>query len=101
MNNARRKTINALYKELNDIGSRYATLKDEAETLHAAIEAVRDEEQEAFDGMPEGLQASDRGQASEQAISNLDSALDTLAELSEADIDFEQALSNLDDAQAN
>ncbi|KIP99276.1 hypothetical protein RU07_21835 [Agrobacterium tumefaciens] len=74
MNNARRKTIESL---LNQISS----LKEE-------IEAVTSNEQDAFDSMPESLQQSDRGQASESAIGSLENASnqldDVMGELSEA-----------------
>ena len=40
----------------------------------AIIEEVLDEEQEAYDNMPEGLQASERGEAMQEAITNLEDA---------------------------
>lgn len=49
-----------------------------AESLRATIaeiESVRDAEQEAFDNLPEGLQQSEKGQASEQAVTDLESAV--------------------------
>lgn len=67
MNAQRRKEIQAVLNELADLRSR-------VDTLH-------DEEQEAFDNMPEGLQASDRGQASEAAVSALDDALSAFDEI--------------------
>lgn len=74
MNNARRKTIESL---LNQISS-----------LREEIEAVTSDEQDAFDSMPESLQQSERGQASESAISSLENAGnqldDVMGELSEA-----------------
>lgn len=60
---------------------------EEARTL---IEIVRDEEQDAFDNMPEGLQTGERGEKMESAISrmedvlnDLESAVDGLNEASE------------------
>lgn len=67
MNAQRRKEIQAVLNELADLRSR-------VDTLH-------NEEQEAFDNMPEGLQASDRGQASEAAASALDDALSAFDEI--------------------
>lgn len=61
MNDQRRKEIDTVLNELADLRSR--------------VEAIREEEQGAFDNMPEGLQASVRGQASEAAVSALDDAL--------------------------
>lgn len=61
MNNERRKRINDLISSLE------ATI-DEIQTLAG-------EERDAFEAMPEGLQASERGQASEAAADALDSAM--------------------------
>ncbi len=61
MNDQRRKEIEAVLNELADLRSR--------------LEAIQEEEQGAFDNMPEGLQVSVRGQASEAAVSALDDAL--------------------------
>lgn len=60
MNNDRRKRIEAISANLSE--------------LRDAIETIRDEEQEAFDNMPESLQCSERGELSESAISALDNA---------------------------
>lgn len=39
------------------------------------IEAVRDDEQAAFDNLPESLQQGEKGQSMEEAIGNLDDAI--------------------------
>ena len=67
MNNARRKE-----------------LKEAIETITATmgtVEAVKDEEQESFDNMPESLQCTEKGEASEQHIEELDSIFDELTDL--------------------
>ena len=64
MNNERRKSINNLINLIDD--------------ARAQLETVKDEEQEAYDNLPEGLQQADRGQASEQAISALEDAISSL-----------------------
>ena len=58
------------------------------EEIRDTIEYVRDEEQEAYDNMPESLQDTDRGQAMLEAIDNLDyatgnidDAIDNLSEI--------------------
>ena len=58
MNKARRKEI-----------ARAIELMDEAREI---LEAVKDEEQEAFDNMPESLQCSERGEAMEEYNSTLE-----------------------------
>ena len=64
MNNTRRKAIQQIIVHLTD--------------LHADIEALRDEEQEAYDNLPESLQESERGEAMSTAVYNLDDAMDDL-----------------------
>ena len=72
MNQKRRNAIDALIAKLED--------------LKSEVEAIRDEEQEYFDAMPESLQGGDKGTVAEEAISsleeaagNLDSVLDNLS----------------------
>lgn len=61
MNNDRRKAL--------------ALLIESAEALKAALEAIKDEEQNALDNMPEGFQQGEKGQASEASISQMDDAI--------------------------
>ena len=74
MNKARRKTIAELRERLD-------ALKAQADDLESEIETIRDEEQEYFDNMPESLQGGDKGQAAEEAVSHLDTALDAIQEV--------------------
>ena len=62
MNKQRRKAISDIYDKLIDIQSN--------------LECIRDEEQEAFDNLPESIQCSERGERMEEYISSLDEALD-------------------------
>jgi hypothetical protein len=64
MNKDRRKRIDTIYAEL--------------EQWVSMIEDLESEEQDAFDGMPEGLQDSERGQTSQSAIDSLVDARDSL-----------------------
>ena len=45
------------------------------------LENVRNEEQDAFDNLPEGLQNADKGQAMEQAVQYLDEAIGQLEDV--------------------
>lgn len=45
------------------------------------LEEALEEEQEAFDNMPESLQYSDRGATMEENIDNLETAVSTLEEV--------------------
>lgn len=84
VNKARRKTI-------GEISARISDLEGTLQEITSEIESVLAEEQDAYDNMPESLQESDRGQASEAALDALDEAktavetmLDTLTEAVEA-----------------
>lgn len=48
---------------------------EEAKTI---VDECRDEEQEGFDNLSDGLQCSERGAAMEEAASNLDCASDSI-----------------------
>lgn len=45
------------------------------------IEGVRDEEQEAFDNLPQSLQDGERGSAMQEAIDALENAVSSLGEV--------------------
>lgn len=64
MNNKRRKEISKIVSTLEDVRDR--------------LSEVVDEEQCAFDNMPESIQGSDRGCNSEEAIGYLSDALDSV-----------------------
>lgn len=51
---------------------------DTLERMEREIESIKDDEEFAFESMPEGLQSSERGQISEEAIDLLDEALDLI-----------------------
>ncbi len=88
MNAMRRKAI-------NDCMNRIEKIRLEIEDLSNLIENIREGEEEAFDNLPESLQESDRGEAMQEAIDNLDSALSDLE-----GICFDDIESYLEDAQA-
>jgi len=69
MNNQRRKIINAAIAKLTEAGE--------------TIGEVLDEEQDAFDNLPESIQAGDHGDAMETAISILESALPMFEQLAD------------------
>ena len=66
MNANRRKQLQAIADELNN--------------LWGQIESLRDEEQEAYDAMPEGIQSSERGEKSQSAIDQIDNAYSVVEE---------------------
>mgnify|MGYP003294209813 CR=1 FL=1 len=69
MNKYRRNRLQKIYEAIS--------------AIQADLEEVRDEEQEAFDNMPEDLQYSERGEAIENALSELEDALYSMEEMLE------------------
>lgn len=66
MNNTRRKTIRNIRLSLEDI--------------MVTLESTRDDEQDAFDNLPESLQESERGERMQECIDYLDEAIGSLEE---------------------
>ena len=62
MNKLRRKTLQRIFDQLSD--------------LREEIEAVKEEEDESRENMPENLQGSERYEQSETASSNMDEAME-------------------------
>lgn len=67
MNKARRKWLQSVI--------------DALEEQKGELESIQEEEQEAFDNMPEGLQDSDRGQTIYENIDTLESAASNLEDI--------------------
>jgi len=63
-------------KQIEDINDALAELVGQLETL-------RDEEQEAFDNMPESLQDSERGEKMSGAIDSMESAIGSIRDATE------------------
>ena len=51
------------------------------EEIKDKLDSMMDEEQDKFDNMPEGLQESERGEAMQEAIKQLETACDNLDEV--------------------
>ena len=56
----------------------------ELKALKERVEAVMNEEQYGFDNLSEGLQQTMRGEAMEEAVSNLESAIESIDEAIDA-----------------
>lgn len=87
MNNDRRKTLDEAILELNHIKGRLDHIREN-------IESVRDEEQDSFDCLPENLQEAEKGEKMNEAIYQLDEAMNQL-EL----IDFDEVISCIEIAK--
>ena len=79
MNSQRRKDIQKLVTELDDLD-----FEGKLEDIKSGFEAARDDEQEYFDNMPEGLQGSEKGERAESAVSALGEIIAKLEEMIEA-----------------
>lgn len=80
MNNTRRKEISAIKDELTAHIEAISQLKER-------LEAVRDEEQEYLDNMPESMQSGEKGERAQSVIDALDSAIDTIDEAASIDVE--------------
>lgn len=76
MNNTRRRRISELKTQIDFANNQ---LKEASKKLSSIL----NEEQDAFDNMPEGLQSSYRGMCSEDAIDSMEEASDKLDEVIE------------------
>lgn len=52
----------------------------------ADLEAIRDEEQESFDNLPENFQESERGQEQQAGIETMEEAIDALEQVNADDL---------------
>lgn len=73
MNKQRREKIGKLK-------ARIQSAQIELKQLSSELSSILNEEQDAFDNMPEGLQSSYRGMCSEDAIDNMEEASEKLDE---------------------
>lgn len=67
MNNERRKRLAAVAKQIDEL--------PDLDEIKSELESIRDDEQEAYDAMPESLQQGERGQLSEAAIQAIENAI--------------------------
>jgi hypothetical protein len=94
MNNSRRKDIDAAIKDIEgleplacDIRALLSTFKERCNDIIDALNDIENDEQEAFDNLPESLQQGERGLDMEEAISQLQEAKGCLGEHDEIDFD--------------
>lgn len=48
--------------------------------LQTSLEEIKDEEQECYDNLPEGIQCSERGDAMTEAVEYMETAYDNIQE---------------------
>ncbi len=98
MNNERRKRIYDIRNQIELLSATTTTLRAQMEAIQEAIESVRDDEQEAYDNLPESLQEGDKGSAMQAAIEQLDDGHQALSDIMEAFERFDEVSDNLDSA---
>lgn len=81
MNNARHRRIDELKTQINFANN---ILKE----VNKKLSSILDEEQDAFDNIPEGLQCGYRGVCSEDAIDSMEGASEKIDEVIELLIDI-------------
>ena len=79
MNRIRRKSLKAVLGQMDELSTALETVKE-------ALQDVLNEEQEAYDNLPEGLQEADRGQQMQEYIEALEGVVDSLGELDVEDL---------------
>ena len=87
MNKERRRKIDKTVENVN-------SLQNVLEELQQQIEEIRDEEQDYLDNIPENLQNSERYETAENALDNLEEAVNWFD-----NIDIDELLSLLEEAK--
>lgn len=87
MNKERRKKIDIAIENANK-------LQETLEELQQIVEEIRDEEEEYLNNIPENLQSSERYNAAEAALDNLEVAVDWFD-----NVDIDELTSSLEEAK--
>ena len=90
MNNSRRKEISEVMGVLEEIKEQLRAAEDQ-------IQEIKDDEQDAFDSMPEQIQDGEQGQIMIGNIDSLDASVDYV---DAAVFDINEILNSLSDAKA-
>jgi len=80
MNKKRRQCIDAVILKINN-------LQDIIEELQQDIEDIAADEQDYLDNIPENLQGSERYEAGENAVENLEAAIDWLEDINLSELE--------------
>jgi hypothetical protein len=89
MNKARRKILDGVIKTLEEI-------KPKLEDARDALSTEAEGERETYDNMPENMQSGDKGQACDNAATNLEDAHTALNE-----IDIDDLIGKINEAQGS
>lgn len=100
MNKDRRKQIDAAMAAIEKVKDQFEAALAELADAKEAIDGVKDEEQEAYDNLPESLQDGEKGQQMQYAVEKLEEAVNELEELVDNAPDFDAIIGALDEAKA-
>ena len=70
-------------EKIRQFKARFQDIQTELKQTSGELSSILNEEQDAFDNMPEGLQSSYRGMCSEDAIDTMEEASEKLDEVIE------------------
>jgi uncharacterized coiled-coil DUF342 family protein len=101
MNAERRKAINATFADLQKLAGMVDDIKTFASSIKETLEALRDEESEFYDNMPEAIQNGDKGSAVSEAIGYIEQAIEALDEVDGFDFDASDVEGMLETAIGN
>jgi len=73
-------------KQIAEVIESIKALDDRIDEIMCFIEEIKDDEEECFDNLPDSLQESERGEAMQEAIDNLDSAYSELESIDTGDL---------------
>lgn len=103
MNAQRRKALGATMDKITGLVTVLGAsdLAGLLSSIAEELDALRDEEQDYYDNMPESLQNGDKGQTAEQAAQSLTEAHEALTALHDAldEFDPDDVLSKIEDAR--
>lgn len=100
MNKQRRDQLSTASKALAVLCAKLNELMPEYETIKSDIEMVRNDEQDAYDNLPEAFQNGERGERMQEVIEELDTALEEIGEIIEMQEKFQSVVDHVDAAAA-
>lgn len=99
MNNTRRKALNAIHKRVEALNELLSQVKSTADQLVQDLQEQHDGEEESHGNLPESLQEGEKGQAMQEAMDYMQTALSALEDVANVG-DLDEAMEAIDNAQA-
>lgn len=101
MNKALRQKLNLAIDEVEQMKAPLLALQKSARFAREIVEEVLACEQESFDNLPEGLRASERGEAVSSTIEALEALVSELSDITDSgdNLDLDDFIARLDEAK--